>query len=291
MRIPRSGLYFFVALAVCTGCGGSAMHEAKAAAAPSYAEAVPADAPASQGAPSPAPSPPPKAPSAPGFPSAPGQAPRGPSVTATPAPTSAPAKAKPAPSVRAAVIIYQGDLRMESTPEDVAKTIDRIIDVAESVGGNLSGRKDNSVQIKVPSASFRDALTKIDALGGVTSRSVSADDVSEEFHDLEVRLTNLKATRARLQEFLAKAGAINDMLTVERELERVAQEIDHIEGRLEFLRTRAAMSTINVAIDAKAKSVAVVATDPTKPKQATLDLPIAWIHDVGIDPLLSLHSK
>ena len=70
----------------------------------------------------------------------------------------------------------------------------------------------------------------------------SADDVSEEFHDLEVRLGNLRATRTRLQEFLGRATGINDMLTVEKELERVALEIDHIEGRLEFLRTRAAMS-------------------------------------------------
>ncbi len=144
----------------------------------------------------------------------------------------------------------------------IPKTIDKIIDVAESVGGHIASRKDQSVQIKVPSASFRDAMTKIEAIGGVVNRSVSADDVSEEFHDLEVRLVNLRATRARLQEFLAKAPAIADMLTVERELERVAQEIDRSEGRLEFLRTRASMSAITVALTPKPKAELVVVTPP-----------------------------
>ncbi|HVH44631.1 MAG TPA: DUF4349 domain-containing protein, partial [Labilithrix sp.] len=171
-----------------------------------------------------------------------------------PAPSSAPAPASAAsakarsagPTTRTAVIIYQGDLRMAAVEEEIPKIIDRIIDVAESLGGRIGGRKDQSVQIKVPSASFREAMTKVEGIGDVLNRSVTADDVSEEFQDLEVRLANLRATRSRLQEFMTRAAGIQDMLTVERELERVAQEIDRIEGRLEFLRTRASMSVISV---------------------------------------------
>ena len=195
------------------------------------------------------------------------------------------------PSTRAPVIIYQGDLRMMADEDAIPKTIDKVIDVAESLGGHIAGRKDQSVQIKVPSASFREAMTKIDAIGGVVGRSVSADDVSEEFHDLEVRLGNLRATRTRLQDFLGKASGIQDMLTVERELERVALEIDRIEGRLEFLRTRAAMSVISVALTAKPKVVPiVVAPPPPPPARAGIDLPIPWVGEVGIDPLLSLRK-
>lgn len=175
---------------------------------------------------------------------------------------------------------------MTADEDALPKTIDQIIDIAEELGGNVAARKDTSVSIKVPSASFRAAMTKIDALGGVTNRSVKADDVSEEFHDLEVRLANLKATRARLSEFLAKAGDIPNMLTVERELERVAQEIDRIEGRLEFLRTRASMSVISVTLTPKVKEKPVVAVPP--PAAGTPDLPIPWVSTVGIDKLLSL---
>ncbi len=197
------------------------------------------------------------------------------------------------PATRAPVIIYQGDLRMMADEDAIPKTIDKVIDVAESLGGHLAGRKDQSVQIKVPSAGFREAMTKIEALGGVVGRSVTADDVSEEFHDLEVQLGNLRATRTRLQEFLGKATGIADMLTVEHELERVGKEIDRIEGRLEFLRTRATMSLISVAMSPKPKPAApIVVAQPTTPptRRASVDLPISWVGDLGIDPLMSLRK-
>jgi hypothetical protein len=213
-----------------------------------------------------------------------------PSSTTPPKPADTKSAKNAGPSTRAPVIIYQGDLRMMADEDAIPKTIDKVIDVAESVGGHIAGRKDQSVQIKVPSASFREAMTKIEAIGGVVGRAVTADDVSEEFHDLEVRLGNLRATRARLQDFLAKANGIQDMLTVERELERVALEIDRMEGRLEFLRTRASMSVISVALTAKPKVVPIVVTTPPTPPRAGIDLPIPWVGQVGIDPLLSLRK-
>jgi hypothetical protein len=272
------------ALAVQTGCGGAAhAYPAVAPASPAIAEKTPAaDRPAADAPPS-------VAGGAPAPPS-PQQQQQSRAVD-PPKPDTKTAK-NAGPSVRAPVIIYQGELKMMSDEEAIPKTIDRIIDVAEALGGHIASRKDTSVQIKVPSASFRDALTKIEALGAVTSRSVKADDVSEEFHDLEVRLANLRATRQRLSELMAKAGAIPDMLTVERELERVAQEIDKIEGRLAFLKTRAAMSVVDVSIAAKPKAAApIVAVTEKKEGPAPLRtsaLPIKWVDEVGIDPLLSL---
>ncbi len=285
-----TSLPFLLAVVVAqTGCGAAAPRVA-----PQQAMATPAPAPAGV---APAAEMAPRAPASPAALAAP-VAPK-PASAATEAKAAA-APAKPAdtrsaknagPTARAPVIIYQGELKMMSDEDAIPRTIDRIIDVAESVGGHIASRKDQSVQIKVPSASFRDAMTKIEAIGGVVNRSVTADDVSEEFHDLEVRLVNLRATRARLQEFLAKAPGINDMLTVERELERVAQEIDKGEGRLEFLRTRAAMSAISVALTAKPKPVAPIVADSSPqppPGLRTVDLPIPWLSEIGIDPLLAL---
>ena len=298
---PRSRLLralrplpFVLALVVVqTGCGGSSASMSPRASSYAQAASAPAPgAPAQESAASAAPQArAPAQPSAPGEPSTPARAPA--DVKAAPAKPADTRSAKNGgPSTRAPVIIYQGDLRMMAEEDSIPKTIDRIIDLAESFGGHIASRKDQSVQIKVPSASFREAMTKIEALGGVVNRSVSADDVSEEFHDLEVRLVNLRATRARLQEFLAKASGMSDMLTVERELERVAQEIDRSEGRLEFLRTRAAMSAITVALTPKPKSAPIVVAPPPPPPPAlrTVDLPIPWVGQIGIDPLLSLQK-
>ena len=214
---------------------------------------------------------------------------------ASPAPAPANAKGADATSGARAednMVIYTGEVHMQADEERLAATLDQVIDVAESLGGHLAGRTDGSVVVKVPSARFREAMTKLEPLGIVTHRSVTAQDVTAEFHDAEVRLQNLKATRQRLQEFLAKASNIPDTLTVERELERVAQEIDVLEGRLRFLRERASYSQITVQVTAKPKPV--LAKDPPPPPppppaaQRVLDLPVEWFGKLGVDRLLNL---
>jgi hypothetical protein len=116
---------------------------------------------------------------------------------------------------------------------------------------------------------------------------VNAQDVSEEYHDLEVRLQNLKSVQKRLQEFLAKAQNINDALQVEHELERVGREIDEIEGRMRFLRARATFSTITVDLTAKPKQQAIANGAPPPPPRA-IDLPIDWLSRVGLETLMTL---
>lgn len=282
-------------VAVQTGCGASA-HAPVAPSSVAYASPAPRTelATVSGAAPAAAPGMGADAPVS-NAPRAPAATPATKAVMGVPAPTPTPEGPRTAKNTRAPVIIYQGDLRMMADEDAIPKTIDKVIDVAESLGGHLAGRKDQSVQIKVPSAGFREAMTKIEALGGVVGRSVTADDVSEEFHDLEVQLGNLRATRTRLQEFLGKATGIADMLTVERELERVGKEIDRIEGRLEFLRTRATMSVISVAMSPKPKVAAPIVASPTlppppPPRRASVDLPIPWVSELGIDPLMSLRK-
>lgn len=203
---------------------------------------------------------------------------------------SAKAKEGASTEIKAPLIIYTGALRMLVEEERFAPTLDRVIDVAESFGGALVGRRDDGVDIRVPSAHFRDALKALESVGAVTQRSVKAEDVSEQFHDIEVRLSNLKATQRRLQEFLVRAQNVNDALVVERELERIALEIDKGEGRLAFLRSRTSFSQIAVALQAKPKEAPLAKVVAAPPPRA-VDLPVVWLGDLGLDPLLSLKSK
>lgn len=254
------------------------------------------------------------APSAPPPSSAPDSPARQGSAARAPAPRPAtPSKAPPPPKPAAAktaadtrpagsgerpagpsapLLIYVGDLAMLVVEAaEMPKTIDSIIDTAESLGGYLAGRKDTSVQVRVPSSRFRESLQLLEKLGEITHRSVTADDVSEQYSDLEVRLANLKATQKRLHEFLAKSGTIADMLIVGQQLERVSGEIEAIEGKMRFLRSRAAFSVVTVNLSVKPKPVAVIAKDdkpPPPPPPREIALPINWLPRVGLDTLLNL---
>jgi hypothetical protein len=113
----------------------------------------------------------------------------------------------------------------------------------------------------------------------------------EEFHDLEVRLQSLKATRNRLEEFLARAKTIEEVLRIESELTRLGGEIDRIEGRMRFLESKAMFSSITVTLEARAEPVIAVDQPPPPPPPAnTLTLPVDWIPAVGLGRLLDLNA-
>ncbi len=213
------------------------------------------------------------------------------------APPPASTQTKPAARLPMAetMVIYSGALQMLTEEDRVSPTLDDVVQVAESFGGHIASRTNTSVTVKVPSTHFREAMTKMEPLGWVTDRSVSASDVTEQFQDAEVRLQNLRATRQRLQEFLNRAGNIADTLTVERELERVAQEIDVLQGKLHYLKDRTSWSQVTVTAHPK-PVVAIVKEPPPPPPppplppapRRLLDIPVGWFGELGLPTLLDL---
>ena len=84
---------------------------------------------------------------------------------------------------------------------------------------------------------------------------------------------------------------MQDMLSVNKELERVSAEVDAIEGKMRYLRSRASFSTINVSIQPK-PAVQIVAekqTPPPPPPPRQLELSLEWLSRIGISTLLNLH--
>lgn len=212
------------------------------------------------------------------------QVPGGPVTNAQPngAPANNAQAQAPAP---APMLIYTGDVDLQTARDQVTPTIDRVIEAATAMGGYLLRRTDTSVQVRVPSGRFREGLRRVEDFGEVLHRSVSAQDVSEEFHDMEVRLQNLRAVRRRLEEFLTRAGSMAEALQVERELERITREIDAIEGRMRFLSARVAFSLLTVNVHARPDTVAV-AGPPIPPRRA-LQLPVSWFNRIGLENLLN----
>jgi len=203
----------------------------------------------------------------------------------------APKPVAPAPPI-SQMLIYTAETHLQVEQEFFAPTIDRIVDLAAGMGGYLAMHDNSSVQIRVPSSRFREMLKEIEKLGLVTNRSVQVQDVSEEYADLEIRLKSLKATRDRLEQFLARAKDVAEVLSIEKELSRVNAEVDHIEGRMRFLSSRASFSTITVRLEPRPKSI--VAVDPNReppppPPPRTIVLPINWLNSIGLDQLLQLN--
>ncbi|HTN76894.1 MAG TPA: DUF4349 domain-containing protein [Pirellulaceae bacterium] len=101
--------------------------------------------------------------------------------------------------------------------------------------------------VRVPSDKFMLFVGDLGGLGLAESRQMTADDVTEQYIDLEARLKNQHQLEARLLEMVAKnTGEVKDLLTMESELSRIRQEIERMEGQLRVMTDRIALSTITI---------------------------------------------
>lgn len=113
-----------------------------------------------------------------------------------------------------------------------------------------------TIELKVPSARYDEALAGLRPIGTVETVNSNAEDVGEEFVDLTARTANSRRLEERLITLLAtRAGKLEDVLNVERELARVREEIERYEGRLRYLKTRVATSTLTVTVHERAPLV------------------------------------
>ena len=79
-------------------------------------------------------------------------------------------------------------------------------------------------------------MQQVEGLGKILDKQVNTEDVTEEFVDSSARVRNLKSAELRLLDHLTKTGKLSDTLLIEKELTRVRQEVEQIEGRLKISR-------------------------------------------------------
>lgn len=115
--------------------------------------------------------------------------------------------------------------------------------VDRSQGEQLSGRW----RVRIPVAQFESFLDAVSKFGIPESRRQTAQDVSEEFVDLNARISNQKRLEERIVKLLEDpSGEIKDVIEVERELARVRSEVEQMEGRLRYLTDRTDLTTVVV---------------------------------------------
>lgn len=195
--------------------------------------------------------------------------------------TTPPQTATDVPSGGGPLLIYTAELYLSVF--EVQQTQRAVVQIATELHGFLSYQDDQKVIIRVPAASFRDALTRVEAVGDVTHRNIQAMDVSEEFRDLNIRLRNAEAVRDRLEALLAQARNVAEALQVQNELARVTEEIERMKGRLRFLQDRLAFSTITVLFQPRP-------TDNIG-EPDRFRLPFPWLDELGLPNLLNLRSE
>jgi hypothetical protein len=164
-------------------------------------------------------------------------------------------------------IVKTANLGLRS--EEVRQSAAQAQQVAAAAGGSVFSsqvyRSEGSVTaqliLSVPSGEFERVLDELRGLGEkVTTDTVSGQDVTEEYVDLESRERNLRATEESLLRLYSKAGNVEEALSIQRELTNIRGEIELVQGRIKYLDQHTAYSQITLDIQP--------ATSPPPPKPA-----------------------
>ncbi len=120
---------------------------------------------------------------------------------------------------------------------------------------NYNTSIDNTIVIRVKSDGFDNLVEKLLAESiYVDSKKIVADDVTEQFVDVQARLKSKKEVELQYLDLLKKAKSIYEILQVQQYIRTIREEIDSFEGRLKYMSDRSEYSTINLSFYEKIPS-------------------------------------
>lgn len=148
-------------------------------------------------------------------------------------------------------LIYTGNLTIEvSNLSDSKSSVESWI---KKFGGYISDSFENTSSIritaKIPSGSFSQAMQECGQIGKLKSKNINSSDVTEQFYDLDTRLSTRKVLLERLKKYLSEAKDMQDMLKIETKINDVTSELERMQGQMNRLKSQIDYSTIYVTAE------------------------------------------
>src|SRR5207247_129259 len=115
-----------------------------------------------------------------------------------------------------------------------------------------NGKRKGQVVVKVLPENLDRLLQKIRGLGELKNQTLGTKDVTKAYFDTESRLKNARVMEQRLIDMLKKkSDDINDLLQVEKELGRVREQIEQMQGELKFWDSQVQFATVTISLAEK----------------------------------------
>ena len=146
-----------------------------------------------------------------------------------------------------------GDLFIQV--DELSTSIDEVRAIAEANGGFVANENtalvstgESTIAIRVEAQNFDKAIAELQKLGRVQSISQNVDDVTLEVVDLQARVDTQSASVERLQQLIAGASNLNEIVELENQLVQRESTLASLQGQLETLSGQVSFSTISVTL-------------------------------------------
>jgi anti-sigma factor RsiW len=165
----------------------------------------------------------------------------------------------PAPAVANRKLIRNATVELEIVSFDQA--VQKITALATEERGYVAttnsqkqanGKLRGQVIVKVLPENLDRLLQKIRGLGELKNQTLGTEDVTKAYFDTDARLKNARVMEQRLIEMLkTKTGKVADLLQVEKELGRVREEIEKMQGELKYWDSQVQFATVTISLAEK----------------------------------------
>lgn len=140
-------------------------------------------------------------------------------------------------------------------------------------GGYVQNMSGAYFVMRIPSGKLRTAMDEIAGLGVVDNRTLDAQDVTEEFLDIETRITVLEGTQKQMLELLTKARTVEEALHVRQALDQITMELEVLKGRLRRLESLTEFSTLTLNLLERGPHTSMPSSND----------PFPWVDQLGVE--------
>src|SRR6266403_935613 len=172
--------------------------------------------------------------------------------------TSVPAVAPP-PALANRKLIRNATVELEITSFDAA--VQKITAFANEDSGYVAttssekqenGKLKGQIVVKILPENLDRFLQKLRGLGELKNQTLGTEDITKAYFDTDARLKNARVMEQRLIDMLKKkSDDINDLLQVEKELGRVREQIEQMQGELKFWDSQVQFATVTLSLAEK----------------------------------------
>ena len=136
-----------------------------------------------------------------------------------------------------------------------------------------------SLSVRVPSENLDAFLTGVEGVGRVTDRSESVTDMTVQYTDNQTRLETLYAKMERLNQLMAQAQEVSDLIELESAIADTQYEIERYETSQRDIDRRVDMSAVNVTLleDTPAQSATAEDVGLGERLGAALNASLRWL--------------
>ena len=152
-------------------------------------------------------------------------------------------------------MIYRGYLYLESTAfDDAVAGLEQLV---ARMGGyfesselnNYSPYRNAFYVVRVPSAQYQTFCSTVGTLAQLNSQRHTTENVSEAYYDTESRLLTQRTKLERLQELLAKADVMEDIITLESAIADTELQIEYLTGSLRKYDALVDYATVEISLE------------------------------------------